>query len=226
MRKYFSEFGLHVYSSHKAILPVEVLDDFDDDKKYHIYMILSFPKAFIKKDSIIKKEKGINLELMEVVNNKENIYEVKNFPLMPNINHKEIDIKLQYPYDKIKFQVKKEILEKAYGEEAIRKNKVKEPANIAIQSEVIKMYYYLQNFKPLRMDVLYIGKAYGKKGERKAQDRLMSHNTLQKILVDCHSRYPDKRIYLLLLEMSPLLNMTLMVSQKNTKKLWRKTKGI
>ena len=55
-------------------------------------------------------------------------------------------------------------------------------------------------------EVLYIGQAYGKDGQRLAQDRLKTHNTLPTILSDCNMRYPDKRIYILLLEVNPILN--------------------
>jgi len=53
-------------------------------------------------------------------------------------------------------------------------------------------------------EVLYFGQAYGKEGDRTAFNRLSSHSTLQKILTDCQTKYPNKHIYLLLLEITPI----------------------
>jgi len=54
----------------------------------------------------------------------------------------------------------------------------------------------------LKYKVLYIGQAYGKRGEKSAIDRLSSHETLQKILINSQRDYPEYEIKIMLLEMA------------------------
>lgn len=56
----------------------------------------------------------------------------------------------------------------------------------------------------LDYEILYIGQAYGKAGERTAIDRLMSHSTLQKINSHSLSYCPDSDISILLTKFSQL----------------------
>src|SRR3546814_19084245 len=53
----------------------------------------------------------------------------------------------------------------------------------------------------IRFDVLYIGQAYGKDGSRNALDRLLKHETLQRISVQ--GVPSDRRLTLLMLEIEP-----------------------
>ena len=57
-------------------------------------------------------------------------------------------------------------------------------------------------------EVLYIGQAYGKDGNRTAFDRLEQHATLQKILTEYRNDHPDNHIYILLLEIQKQLAMS------------------
>lgn len=50
----------------------------------------------------------------------------------------------------------------------------------------------------LDYEVIYIGQAYGKDGNRSAVDRLVNHETLQEVLVDCIDNYPDREVFILL----------------------------
>jgi len=56
----------------------------------------------------------------------------------------------------------------------------------------------------LDYEILYIGQAYGKNGERTAIERLMSHSTLQKIYSQSLSYNPDSDISILLTNFSQL----------------------
>lgn len=53
----------------------------------------------------------------------------------------------------------------------------------------------------IRFDVLYVGQAYGKDGSRSALDRLLKHETLQKISVK--GIPADRRLTLLMLQIEP-----------------------
>ena len=57
--------------------------------------------------------------------------------------------------------------------------------------------------KVCELEVIYIGQAFGKNGERLATDRLKSHSTLQRILIDYYSSCPDKQLLVALFEFTP-----------------------
>ena len=59
----------------------------------------------------------------------------------------------------------------------------------------------LHKQKPLPFDVLYIGQSFGKDGKRHAIDRLVKHETLQRIALQ---KIPDgKKLQLILIEIQP-----------------------
>jgi hypothetical protein len=55
------------------------------------------------------------------------------------------------------------------------------------------------------LEVLYVGQAYGSERDRDATQRLQAHSTLQKILGEASRLQPDKEVWLVLCEFSPLL---------------------
>ena len=209
MRKYSCEFGLNVYSSYQTVIPVEFLDRIDDGRKYHIYGILATPRVIAKPESIVCNENGISLELIEINNGKENTIKIENFSEFPNIDYRLANISIKYPYTTINIDFPKEYLKKYLKGidetrmlpesmlDEIIKN-INEPRDIQYIAESKKY--------TVDMEVLYIGQAFGSNGERTAIHRLKSHEKLQKILIDCHPKHPDKRIFIMLLEMSPILN--------------------
>ncbi|SDJ96776.1 hypothetical protein [Paenibacillus typhae] len=212
MRKYFTEFGLNVFTSYKTIVPVEHLEKVQRNAKYHIYGILSIPRVIIDKESFIVNKEGFKCTLKGINPEYQESYEISNFSMLPGIDHREIKYDIRYPFDKLDYHIDREILLNFF-------NNNKERINFS-ESEFLNLFdtpldiqlvlnkHLQENWLPLKMEVLYIGKSFGANGQRLAQDRLSAHSTLQKILTDFHSKYPDKRIYLLLLEMTPLLNTT------------------
>src|SRR5699024_2776898 len=154
-------------------------------------------------------ENGISLELIEINNGKENTIKIENFSEFPNIDYRLANISIKYPYTTINIDFPKEYLKKYLKGidetrmlpesmlDEIIKN-INEPRDIQYIAESKKY--------TVDMEVLYIGQAFGSNGERTAIHRLKSHEKLQKILIDCHSKHPDKRIFIMLLEMSPILN--------------------
>lgn len=185
MRKFFTEFGLNVSTSYKIIIPVEYLQEVRDGHEYHIYFILSCDKIFIFPDSITTDEKSISLRLYKIDRGKNsNLQDVK-FSLAKDINHRELKIDCSYPYTNLNVQL-------ASGQE------------VCVDAQAILNYGKIGNNWIL--NVLFVGQSYGRQGSRMAQDRLKSHSTLQKILTDYNVKRPDKRIYILLLEICPILN--------------------
>ncbi|MBS6025742.1 MAG: hypothetical protein KIB00_16830 [Paeniclostridium sordellii] len=217
MRKYFTEVGINSYIHEKLLIPVESLDEVDDDNKYHIYMILSIPKIIINKDSLICNENGISCDLTVIKDGNEELIKIRNYKPFTDINFAQLDISTSYPYTSLYLQYKEheiEILYKSitkdnkYPEitlEDFREKLLSSP--VEISSDYIYNYSLLISHNYLDMNVLYIGQAYGSDGERTATKRLKSHSTLQKILMDCHTKSPDKRLYLLLLEFTDNLQM-------------------
>lgn len=188
MRKYFTEFGLNVSTAYKTIVPIEHLDKVNDGHKYHIYFILSCEKIFIEPDSIVQTRNGIFLKLYKIENGKKSYYPDAKFTLAKEIDHNEIKIDCNFPYTTLCV-------------------KIADEQPITIDSQVILNCQ--KTCQPWPFKVLYVGQSYGKDGNRLAQDRLLSHSTLQKVLTDCNSKYPDKRIYIFLLELNPILNTTM-----------------
>lgn len=188
MRKYFTEFGINVSTAFKTIVPVEHLDEIKDSHKYHIYFILSCDKIFIDSDSIIQSKEGIFLKLYKILDGEKTYFPDSNFAVHDSIDHSKIKIRCKYPFTILNIEMEDgEIL--------------------PIDAQII---YSIQNVcQQWIFNVLYIGQSYGKDGNRLAQDRLQSHSTLQKVLTDCNSKYPDKRIYIFLLELNPILNTTM-----------------
>lgn len=212
MRKYISEFGLNVYTSYKTIIPVEHLSKVDNDAKYHIYMILSTPRVVIQKDSLEVENDGISFSLTQINNGEEKEYRIEKFSVLKDINHNDITFDIKYPYDQLQYKIDTKILREIYAKnDILKRNKCSEEKfinhyNTPIDAQVFLNSYLYKNGLASRFEVLYVGQSYGNNGERIAQQRLSSHKTLQKILTDCHSKYRDKRIFILLLEMTPILN--------------------
>lgn len=188
MRKYFAEFGLDVSTSYKTLIPVEHLEEVNDGHKYHIYFILSCEKIFIEPDSIVQTKNGIFLKLYRIEYGEKSYYPDAKFALDTRIDHNEIKLECKFPYTTLKVEIDDE-------------------KKVTIDSQVILNCQ--QTCQPWMFNVLYVGQSYGKDGSRLAQERLLSHSTLQKILTDCNSKYPDKRIYIFLLELNPILNTTM-----------------
>ena len=213
MRKYLSEFGLGVYTSLKTMVPVEKLDEVDRSNAYHIYMILSRPRTTINPKSIHSSSKGITLKLL--VHNQDEIEEhmVENFVVIPGADYSKVECRCSH-YDE-HLEIKYDIKDMLKVNNKIRNKKEKEYTDeeivkifekpIILESDLILKEVLRRKLQSMKMEVLYIGQSYGKNGERTALDRLSSHSTLQKILIDCHSKYRDKRIYVLLLQFSSQL---------------------
>lgn len=200
-RKYMSEFGLTVYTSHHILIPISELDNIDDNIDYHLYSIMASNKLIVDKHSINLSKEGFSCIIIEVNEDIENKIFIKNLILHKDIDHSKMQVDLVYPYESITFK-------------GVSQNN--EEFNITV--DTLSLTYNLTMDIPWNLDVLYIGQSYGENGERKAQDRLKSHSTFQKILSDCHSKYHNKKLYLFLMEMTPLLTTTFDGISKNYEK--------
>jgi len=213
-RKYMAEAGLNVYTSHKTLIPVENLQELEsiDKRKYHIYSILSYPQMYFSKEKTYTDNDGISICLFSTNNGVETEYVLQKMKIHDDLNHSNILFNTTYPYVSLEIEINDNAFMQLHPEFVVNP--------ITIYAHDLFFSYSYQLVSKQEYEVLCIGQSYGKRGERTAITRLSSHPTLQTILTDCQSKYSDKHIYLLLLEVTPLLNMTFDgISKKYTKSI-------
>lgn len=181
-RKYISEFGMHVYSSHVTICYPNDLQSLEVDHKYHIYMVNLIPKLKFVKDSIVIEKEGFSIDVSVQTENK-NINETLMVSLHPLIDHTKFTFTLDKP---------------------LKSLTIKDKNGGGVITRILP--FYLENSRQnLECEIVYIGQSFGKKGERDALDRLKSHSTLQKIQADHLFNNPESDIAVSLWEFTPRL---------------------
>lgn len=209
MHKYSCEFELGVYCSYKTLVPVEQLESIGNQNRYHIYFILSTPKITIA--NILSDEKGISFRLVKHLGDNEEYFDFQDIDILGlGMNYSYAKVSTSYPYSKINIAFDKDYLKQFYkdnieGKIKMNRSEFLHHKNLNIDCDIILDSMNTGIYNTREMEVLYAGQAYGDRGKRTALDRLRSHEKLQKILIDCNSKYPHKRIYILLLEMSTQL---------------------
>lgn len=176
-----TEFCLNVYCSYKTFIPIEHIDKVNDGKQYNIYAILTKPRVYIKQGSIEKLGDTLNFELYLFKNGKKEQIVIKNFYLGRDTEEIEFEISDNEEQIDITINGKKEI---------------------PFRAEWFYQQYCYQNNIVYELEVLYVGQAFGKNGEKTAQERLKNHSTLQKILTDYFVNNRDKTLFALLMEMT------------------------
>ena len=193
MRKYSTEFALNIYTSYKSVIPVghlEIVEKYDAHR-YHIYGILLAPKIFIKVDSVKKFREYFSVVLFSCDGDKTTEYTV-NVNLAIDLDHQKVNITSTYPYTILKVKIEDEDWCKSHNID----NYFEFPATEIFDG------YAVHILPRVAYKVMYIGQSYGKRGERSALERLSSHETLQKILIDVQRNYPEYEVKIMLLEMN------------------------
>lgn len=201
-RKFLSEFGLGVYTSYKTLIPIENLDKLEesgDMHDYHIYSILSYPQVYFNMENTFITKNGIQITLFEVCDGNEIKYNLPIWNIDTEIDYSKIELTSNYPHTNLCVEIKDTDFLKMHPDYV---------SSINIYAQDLFSIFANELKAKNEYEVLYVGQAYGRNGERTAITRLTSHSTLQKILADCQSRYADKHIYVLLLEISANLNMS------------------
>lgn len=201
-RKYIFEAGLDVFTSYKTLIPVESLEELSkwDMHRYHIYGILSYNKIFFRKEKTIVTPKGIKVSLFVVSNGEEKEYDLPLLEVARDLDYSKVSIAMSYPYTFFTLTINDLNFLESHPEV--------ESTQITINAQMLFNMFSYMLVEKQEFEVLYIGQAYGKEGSRTAFDRLASHSTLQRILIDYQSEHPDKQIYILLLEFTPNLAMS------------------
>ena len=199
--KYRAEAGLNVFTSWSTLIPIEKLYELTgkDDRSYHIYSVLATDEYYIDLGKTKQKEDQIIFDLYRVTRKGFEHITLSPFCLNKDLNHTKIDIISDYPFDKVSLQIKDEEFLKSHPDF---------PARIITLLPINLIDATLTDLgKRQKFEVLYIGQAFGNDGSRTALHRLSSHSTLQKILTEKNIKYPNKHIYLFLLEIRESLNL-------------------
>lgn len=201
-RKYLFEAGLSVFTSFKTIISVENLTELQkyDDHLYHIYGILAYKKIYFKKEKTRVIENGIEICLFAIINNQEVEYPLPLWEISSDLDYSKVELTSLYPHTFIKIKINDTNYLNRHPE-------ITNPVSTLAAQTVFNKY--AEHFvKKQEYEVLYIGQAFGKNGNRTAFDRLASHSTLQKILTEQQTKYPDKHLYIMLLEFTTNLSMS------------------
>lgn len=200
IRKYLTEFGLHMRASNIYIVQqdtLEILNELeisDENEKFqinpcHIYMITRQPRIILDTES--SKIEGQFIKGRLKIQQKDT-YKYIGFEYPIPSDSYDLSIYCHYPYTEI-------ILKDDQGTERVRFTSKK------ILADMMKTTQYSANsntrefLELISFEVLYIGQSFGREGSRTALDRLLKHETLQKIYSKSINQSPDQEIWLFLL---------------------------
>lgn len=185
-RKFTSEFGLNMLVEYKFLLQQDHLDVVDRTGVFpHIYMIARRPQISLTPDSMVFTKERVTGQFRKQVKDKQ-------IPIpfdVPNmLGTSDVTVKCDYPYTEV-------AIVDADGETISH-------GKCALLLGTFGSKYW----EHLDLEVLYVGQAFGKAGERTAADRLRNHKTLQGIYSEAMRLAPDQNIWLILLTFqSPML---------------------
>lgn len=185
-RLFFGEFGLAMVGVPYAILRQEYLSQVEERaaaEKFvpHIYMVVQRPRLTLDPKSIV-----ITKERIKGVFHSHRRGALEPIPWeRPNpFGESELKFECEYPYNTFAFTA---------------------PDGREVGGEVSTVLTSFQIAGPkvetqsaLDLEILYVGQAYGKKGERSAMNRLARHETLQKIYSDANRRAPEMDVLIIL----------------------------
>jgi hypothetical protein len=158
---------------------------FNDKNPCNIYFVLQRPKVTIDPNSFLSNGKEATFDF--IIHDGENKGVIN---IRIELKKAKSDLKLitEYPYNFF----------------AIVDNT--KTLLVARPSSLIDNVLVENNITPEMLDyeILYIGQAYGKNGERTALDRLASHETVQKIYTHALTSNPESDIWIMLANFSQL----------------------
>lgn len=158
-------------------------ETFNKKNPCHIYFILRRPKVTINPDSF--KTSGNKAQFDLTIHQKDG-YGVINIATEFAEAKSNLELITEYPYNLFVIKDKKNT------------HMVARPSTMIDSMEIGN------NIKPeiLDYEVLYIGQAFGKNGNRTALNRLFAHETLQKIYIHSLTQNPESDIWIMLTSFS------------------------
>lgn len=212
--KYSTEAQLNVTRDECVLFSLEELNVLQEDTyldDFHIYAILARPRYSFNRSSLAVTKAGINIDLLD--EDKKSFCSIMEFKriikfhgiVLDDLNYEYLQISCEPPYTQINctFCESKDLV--AYLSKKMKSGKIEDDIKKAMHEfkfsvhvdELIIEVYKKQNMN-YDMEVLYIGQAQGREANRGAVERLKSHETLKKILIDCHTKFTDKCIYIMM----------------------------
>jgi hypothetical protein len=198
LRKYISEFGLHMVGTFKLIAQqddlgraetIELLEQYP----CHIYMVCRRPR--VTQDPSLFEVDNETIRGRFLIQ-RANAFEPHEFTL-PN-PFGRTDLSLECPYPHTRFVVKtSEGTIRSHGKVGVLAQRTPSMSNL------------------LALEVLYVGQAYGTDGSRTAADRLRSHSTLQEIYAAALGSAPDHDVWLILWHFEQILLASFDGTQQN-----------
>jgi len=152
---------------------------FTKDNPCNIYFVLRRPKVTIDPNSVEINGNKANFQLIIHHPTKGGAIKME---IKSNKAQSEMEFYSEYPYNLFTFSDKNGVLLGARPSTLIDSSQVQNNIDLSI----------------LDYEILYIGQAYGKNGNRTALDRLSSHETVQKIYTHSLTNNPDSDIWFLL----------------------------
>lgn len=158
---------------------------FNNDNPCNIYFVLRRPKVTINPESFTSNKVKANFDF--IIHEKEH-YGVINLAIELKNASSKLELKTEYPYNLF----------------AITDNS--KTLLVARPSSMIDRVEMENNVETdlLDYEILYIGQAYGRDGERTALERLAAHETVQNIYTHSLTNNPDCDIWILLTNFSQL----------------------
>lgn len=191
-----TEFAINMYCSALALLKQEHLtdpsvDEVFEDQPPHIYFIVKRPRV-----QLIPESFQINHEFVEFdfkVQEKDE-FKIQHFKTRNLLGSDNLDLVCEYPYSELK------LVDKLNG-------KIVSQGFVYVLLNTIS--YHVLDPEFLDCEILYIGQAFGKDGNRTAIDRLQKHETLQLIYSEAIKKNPDSEIWICLASFDQV-NITVM----------------
>lgn len=217
--KYSTEACLNVISEECRILSVDILSEINDLSyldKFNIYAIVARPCYYFDNEKISTDSNGLNFSIVDIQGKVVRKIIEFRFPLfingneIKNYDYNQILIESEPPCTRLNIKlcpsddhllnIMNELEYDFIRIEEFRN--VINDFNLVLDVENILSMLANKNRTDYDFEVLYIGQAYGREKYRSAIDRLKCHETLQKILIDCHTKFTNRRLFVMLFRFS------------------------
>lgn len=187
--KYVSEGCLNMFCPSPVLIQRHRMNDprfleIAETMPFHIYMICRRPRITFDPASIVYGNNDMTARF--VVHTRDGHVSVPFTTRMTIDDPSKRPIKCEYPYNEVR--ILDENGELIVGFSAAHM--------MSLTGRDLHDYTHI---KHLDLEVLYVGQAYGKNGERTAPDRLQAHETLLAVYADLAANAPEDDIWLALL---------------------------
>ena len=162
-------------------LTLPTITKFFGDETPHIYFIIKRPRVSFIPDTFNLTEEFLEIDYQF---QEKGVVKKYHFKTSNVINTTNASLICDYPYTEYKI---------------VNNNSNQIVANGLVAAQLNYAYYYLEDPSFLDCNILYIGQAFGKDGNRNALDRIQSHSTLQLIYSEAIRKNPDDEIWICLL---------------------------